>query len=123
MSAVRHLASARAAVGKGHWPDRREELRFPILPETSAHLVAGLGESSWPGRVLDISTDGLSLSTRCRFDVGVTVPLELANGVRVFCCTLKLKIVHVTEQTDGSFIVGGEFDRRLTATELGAILS
>jgi hypothetical protein len=98
-------------------------LRFQVVPETSAHLVAAVGESSWPARVLDISTEGLSLSVRCRFEPGATVPLELANGVRVFCCTLRLTIVHATEQTDGSFIVGGEFDRKLTARELLAILS
>jgi hypothetical protein len=122
MSTVLHLA-ALAAAGKEQWSDRRDALRFQITAETSAHLVAALGESSWPARVLDVSTEGISLSVRCRFEPGMTVPLELANGVRVFCCALQLRIVHATEQTDGSFIVGGDFDRRLTARELIAILS
>jgi hypothetical protein len=123
MSTVLHPASARAATGKEQWSDRRETLRFPITAETAAHLVAALGESSWPARVLDLSAEGVSLSVRCRFEPGVTVPLELANGRRVFCCALRLRIVHATEQTDGSFIVGGDFERRLTASELTAILS
>jgi hypothetical protein len=123
MSTVLHLAAAQAAAGKVHRADRRDVLRFQVVPETSAHLVAALGEAAWPARVLDISTEGASLGVRCRFEVGVTVPLELANGLRVFCCTRKLQIVHATEQMDGPFILGGAFDRRLTATELIAILS
>jgi hypothetical protein len=117
-----HLA-ALGATGREQQSDRRDALRFQVAAETSAHLVAALGESSWPARVLDISTEGISLRVRCRFEPGTTVPLELANGVRVFCCALRLRIVHATEQLDGSFIVGGDFDRRLTAGELLAILS
>jgi hypothetical protein len=122
MSTILHLA-ALAAARTRQWSDRRDSLRFQITAETSAHLVAALGESSWPARVLDISTEGVSLSVRGRFEEGTTVPLELANGAKVFCCAVRLRIVHATEQTDGSFIVGGEFDRRLTARELIAILS
>jgi hypothetical protein len=123
MSTILHLAAAPAPAGEEQWADRRDALRFQISPETSAHLVAAVGEASWPARVLNVSTEGISLNVRCRFEPGLTVPLELANGVRVFCCALQLRIVHAAEQPDGSFLVGGDFDRRLTARELIAILS
>jgi hypothetical protein len=103
--------------------DRRAGLRFTISPETSCHLVAGVGETLWPARVLELSSTGIRVHLRRRFEPGAWVLLELANGARIFSCALVLRVSHVAEQGDGSFVLGGAFARRLTYQELMALLA
>jgi len=105
------------------WLDRRAALRFAINPQTALHLVAAMGESFWPARVLDLSTRGVALQTRRRFEPGTSVMLELANGVRGFSCAMPLRITHIHEESDGVWFVGGEFGRKLSHHELMALLS
>lgn len=105
------------------WLDRRLSLRFAINPQTASHLAAALGESFWPARVVDISTHGIALQVRRRFEPGTSVLLELANGVRVYSCIVQLRIRHVRQETEGVWSVGGEFGRRLSHDELMALLA
>ena len=103
--------------------EQRRVLRFPISEETSCHLVAAVGETQWPARVVDVSADGVCLLLRRRFETGTRVVLELAHGVRVFSRTVELRVVHVTETEDGAFVLGGAFSRKLSHAELTALLS
>jgi hypothetical protein len=107
----------------GPAPDRRAAPRLVVSPETSCHLVAGVGDSLWPARVLELSTHGIRLELRRRFEPGATVLLELANGARVFSCALVLQVAHVAEQADGLYVLGGAFARKLTHRELTAVLA
>jgi hypothetical protein len=109
--------------GGGPTLERREALRLTISPETSCHLIAGVGETLWPARVLELSTRGIRLQLRRRFAPGASVILELANGARVFACALIMRVVHVTEQDDGAYVLGGAFARKLTHHELTALLA
>jgi PilZ domain len=104
------------------WIDRRARLRFVVNPATARHLVAAVGDTFWPARVLDLSTSGIRLSLRRRFEPGTSVLLELANGRRVFSCVLALRVLHVAEQPNGAYILGGEFGRKLTQKELMDLL-
>ena len=103
--------------------DRRAALRFAISPETSCHLVAGVGKTLWPARVLELSSAGVRLLLRRRFEPGACVLVELANGARIFSCALVMRVAHVGEQGDGAFILGGAFARKLTQPELMALLA
>jgi hypothetical protein len=103
--------------------DRRLALRFAISPETSCHLIAGVGETLWPARVLELSSGGVRLQLRRRFDPGAWVLLELANGARIFSCALVLRVSHVAQQADGGYVLGGAFARKLTSQELMALLT
>jgi hypothetical protein len=103
--------------------DRRAGLRFAISPETSCHLVAGVGETLWPARVLELSPAGIRLRLRRRFEPGTFVLLELANGARIFSCALVMRVTHATEEGDGAVALGGAFARKLTYQELMALLA
>ena len=105
------------------WLDRRAALRLAIGPETSCHLVAAVGETYWPARVLDLSARGVRLTLRRRFEPGMHVLVESAIGRRVFSRAVVLRITHLTERNEGSFVLGGEFARKLTHDELMALLS
>jgi hypothetical protein len=103
--------------------DRRGAPRLVVSPETSCHLIAGVGDTLWPARVLELSTHGICLQLRRRFEPGASVFLELANGVRIFSCALVMQVAHVTEQADGLYLLGGAFARKLTHRELTALLA
>jgi PilZ domain len=103
--------------------DRRRLLRFLISQETSCHLIAAVGDTQWPARVVDVSANGICLLLRRRFEPGTRVALELANGLRVFSCALQMRVVHVSQAGDGAWVLGGAFDRRLSHAELMALLS
>jgi hypothetical protein len=103
--------------------DRRESLRFAIHRDTAGHLIAAVGETFWPARVLDLSARGVRLVLRRRFEAGKLVLVELANGRRVFSCALVVRVAHVAPQPDGAYLLGAEFSRRLSHTELTALLS
>jgi hypothetical protein len=103
--------------------ERRSALRFAIGAATSCHLIAGVGETLWPARVLDLSTRGAALLLWRRFEPGAQVIVELANGRRVFSRALAMRVTHATTLADGSFVVGGEFARKLDHDELMALLS
>jgi hypothetical protein len=102
--------------------DRREALRFAIHRETAGHLIAAVGETFWPARVIDLSARGIRLLLRRRFEPGKLVLVELANGRRVFSCALVIRVVHVTPEPDGAYLLGGEFSRKLSQAELMALM-
>src|SRR5262249_24061998 len=116
--------SARAFLPSGNrtWIDRRARLRFVVNPETARHLVAAVGDTFWPARVLGVSSHDIRLRLRPRLEPGSSVLLELANGRRVFSCVLALRVLHVAEQPNGAYILGGEFGRKLTQKELMDLL-
>src|SRR5438093_1288272 len=102
--------------------DRREALRLAIHRDTAAHLIAAVGETFWPARVIDLSARGVRLLLRRRFEPGKLVLVELANGRRVFSCALVMRVAHLTLQPDGAYILGAEFSRKLSQTELMALM-
>src|SRR5262245_41650813 len=89
------------------WLDRRAALRFAINPQTTSHLVAAVGEAFWPAYVADISTRGIALQVRRKFEPGRSVLLELANGVRIFSLALLMQIRHVHQESEGVWMIGG----------------
>jgi len=116
------VTDASAAFGGPTLLDRRHALRFAVNSETSRHLIAAVGDTFWPARVLDLSARGARLVLRRRFEPGQTALVELANGRRVFSRTLAVRVAHVNERHDGSFVLGAEFARQLTQGELMDLL-
>jgi PilZ domain len=105
------------------WLERRAALRLALHGGASCHLVAAVGETYWPARVLDISTTGVRLLLRRRFDLESRVLVELANGSRAFARALVMRVAHVEQQPDGSYLLGGEFARRLSHDEVMALIA
>jgi hypothetical protein len=106
-----------------YWLERRAALRMELDDTTSCHLVAGVGDTYWPARVLDISTTGVRLVLRKRFDLETRILVELANGRRAFSRAVMMRVAHLVRQPDGAYLLGGEFARRLTHDELMALLA
>src|SRR5262245_45904741 len=100
------------------WLERRAALRLALHADATCHLVAAVGDSCWPARVVDLSTTGVRLLLRRRFEPESHVLVELANGRRVFSRALLMRVAHVEPAADGAYLLGGEFARRLSHDEL-----
>src|SRR5262245_5287613 len=107
------MGSMTSHAGAAFWLERRAALRLELNTDTMCHLVAAVGESYWPARVLDISTTGVRLLLRRRFELESRVLVELANGRRTFARALVMRVAHLESQPDGAYLLGGEFARRL----------
>ena len=123
MTCSLHTTAPLLQPGADRHAERRSALRFAVGNETTCHLIAGVGETLWPARVLDLSPRGAALLLRRRFEPGAQVIVELANGVRLFSCAVVMHVTHATALADGSHVVGGEFARKLSQDELMALLA
>src|SRR5262249_26314396 len=103
--------------------DRRATLRLELDQGVTCHLIASVGDASWPARVLDLTTRGICLISRRRFDINAQITVELANGLKMYSRTVALRITHVEDDGAGGYLIGGEFAQRLTHDELMALVA
>src|SRR5438309_1902995 len=103
--------------------DRRATLRLELDRGVQCHLIASVGDTSWPARVLDLSTRGIRLISRRSFAKNAQVTVELANGLKMYSRALALRITHVEDDAEGAYLIGGEFVRKLTHDELMALVA
>jgi hypothetical protein len=74
---------------------------------------------TWSGSIQEVSSGGITLNLRRRFEPGTVLNVELAPNANGPRC-LVLRVVHATQQTNGRWIIGCAFDRPLSAEELQA---
>lgn len=97
------------------WLDRRDDPRFYAKLETSC-VPTGTEDvdKPWPARVQDISSTGLSLVLRRRFERGTFLTLDLENPTEKFRRTVIVKVVRIRRTRNGEWNLGcaldGEFD-------------
>jgi hypothetical protein len=116
-------AGTPAATNEAALLDRRRTFRLELDQGVTCHLIASVGDTSWPARVLDLSTRGVRLMLRRRFEEGAHVVVELANGLKMYSHAVSMRVTHVARDADGAYFIGGEFERRLTHDELMALVA
>src|SRR5262249_36910078 len=75
----------------------------------------------WGARVKNLSAGGVNLMLCYPFKPGATLAVDLHAPSRAG--TLLVKVVHVTDQADGTWLLGCEFATALSDAELNALLS
>jgi hypothetical protein len=102
--------------------DRRRAERYACeLQPFVTEWGSGTGESS-TARVRNISTTGLALVTPARVRPGRVLVIKLMRQAEGLSRPLLLRVIHSTQQPDGSWLSGGAFVRHLSEGELEAIL-
>lgn len=96
--------------------------RHPCDLQTSCQPPSfGTGkESKWQGSVRDISTGGIGLVLRRRFERGTGLVIELPGGDEP--TTVLVRVVHVKAQPGGAWALGCVFVSPLSDEELNALL-
>jgi hypothetical protein len=100
--------------------DRRASDRLPVNAGTGCSFV-GPVQDVGPGRVRDVSMEGIGLLLAHRVEIGCTLAIALANPERGFAKTLLVRVAHVTA-VPGGFLVGGSFTAPLTYQELTTLV-
>jgi hypothetical protein len=99
--------------------ERRTSVRVACNLETSPHLIAALGSDFFLARVRNISPEGISLVVSRSFDPGTVLSVDLIDKrTNHFSDTLQVQVLYALEHPSGEWILGGIFNRDLTADEL-----
>jgi hypothetical protein len=98
--------------------ERRAWVR--LRSEQAINRQQGEAIYTWSGSIKEVSTDGITLKLRQRFELGAALSVELtpkADGPRC----LAVRVVHAT-QTEGHWTIGCAFPLPLSKGELQTLL-
>jgi hypothetical protein len=100
--------------------ERRQAPRFPSDLETLCRPLVGQCNTSWPGRVLDISRNGLALVLHRRFEPGALLTMELEDHGRSIRRSIFARVMHIRPYEAGGWRLGCAFAEELSEEELRA---
>jgi len=98
--------------------DRRTAERFPVTDDTHCNFLSPVVEDFGPVKVRNVSTDGIGLLLSRKVEPGALLAVGLANTPKGFGRTVLVRVIHVTPQPGGSYLIGGNFNTPLTYEEL-----
>jgi hypothetical protein len=82
--------------------------------------LASRSNSYWTARVWDVSTTGISLHLKEEIKPRTILEIEIMKG-EVVARKLLARVVHATEHSGSTWIIGCDLDRRLTEAEVQAL--
>ena len=104
--------------------DRRAGVRIPSDLAASCGRAAHAHEPIWPGKVRDISQEGIGLILEHRFRPGTTLMVELRESAGAVLRTVRARVVHATallEEGNPCWLLGCVFDQPLDEEEFSAL--
>ncbi len=102
--------------------ERRRNVRYPSGRGAASCLVTDEHGDLWPAEVRNVSAGGLSIVLFRPVQQGAILHVELANKVLRFCRRIQMRVLHSHNHPDGGYILGGSFNRKLSASELQALV-
>jgi hypothetical protein len=98
--------------------EQRCEERFAVSGSASCVFAAPLSEDFGPVKIKNVSLKGVGLITSKRPEVGSLLAVKLVNSAKNFARAALVRVIHVTPQPGGTFLIGGDWDTPLTYDEL-----
>ena len=108
-----------AALTTPNVQERRFAARRQPTMGTVCYLASHSGDNLGMGLVWNLSSTGISMLLHRGLESGTTVLAQLATMNADFTLPLTLRVAHVALMRTGDFILGGQFSRELTETEMG----
>ena len=109
-------SSRRSNPAKG---DNRAAPRFPSQVKTFCQSIKGEDELLWSVRVEEMSSEGVKIISRRRFEPGTVLRIGLIHEKAGL---LMARAVHVTPAPEGGWAIGCSFPKKLRDEELRAWL-
>ena len=100
--------------------ERREHQRFATILEASCSLLAAR-EKAFTVRVSNVSANGLGLLSMRRFERGTMLLIQIQQDSQAVAPVVVGKVVHVTAQASGEWLIGCALARDLTNAEVQAL--
>ena len=98
--------------------DRRAVERYPVNIDTKCTFLSPVLEDFGPVRIKNVSSEGIGLIVGRKLEPGLLLAVTITNPTKPFNKTLMVRVMHVTEQAGGSYLVGGAFTTALAYDEL-----
>jgi len=90
-------------------PDRRVAVRYSCTLKSLCQTKTARPEDFWWwGKIQDISTGGIALRIRRRFEVGTLLVIEPLSGSEAQQ-SLLVRVIRATKQARGGWLLGCEF--------------
>jgi hypothetical protein len=102
--------------------DRRVSVRYLAEKESFAYSLGNNGDVCFTARIHDISRDGMGLIVSERVDPGTILNVELHGSAEGVPCFLLARVMWTRERGEGMLLVGCQFSRSLSESELRALL-
>jgi hypothetical protein len=90
--------------------DRRLWVRYPVRLTVHCRCMDRANEFTWPAQIQNISHEGLKMLCRYAVEQGATILISPADPKVL---PQLARVVHVTDGSDGSRVVGCVFTRKL----------
>jgi c-di-GMP-binding flagellar brake protein YcgR len=102
--------------------NRRATVRYQCPPATSGKVYCGEALEFQQAWVLDLSMGGMGLLLARPLQAGalLNIQIKILSPKKLF--QLSARVVHATAQPNGDWLVGCEFDQKLTGEDLDALL-
>src|SRR5262245_44310813 len=97
--------------------ERRSTERYKVNAYTACDFASPVLEDFGPIRIMDISTTGVGLVTPEEVQPDLLFVIRLTNSAKKFVRIKLVRLVHVTPQDDGRYLVGAQFVEPLSNEE------
>lgn len=105
-------------------PEKRQSVRYSCILDASCRSSDAVDYiPNAPAVVLNISTGGVCLMLNERFEPGTLLTIGLQSTTQNFLPPLEVRVVHVVQQANGDWVLGGAFVRPLSEEELRNLLA
>jgi len=98
--------------------EKRVAERFPVNPGSACVFASPVLEDFGPVKLVNVSLNGVGFISMEKLHDNLMMAIKLENSTKKFAKTMLVRIVHVTPQASGTYLVGGVFDTALTYDEL-----
>ena len=102
--------------------ERRAWVRHPCDLDTACRPLGGERGLQWPGEVRNLSAGGVAVRLARRFEPGSVLAVDVLGSDKSILRTLFARVMHVTLQNDGSWLLGCAFTNPLGEDDLKAVL-
>jgi hypothetical protein len=102
--------------------DERNQTRYPCNVKATVQLAVEPQAAPWSAAVLNISTSGMALEADLELPTGTLLSAELHGSGDAVPLTILACVVHVTQQAGGGHVIGCNFIRELSDSDLQALV-
>jgi hypothetical protein len=102
--------------------EQRSAERYRVNATTACAFASPVLEDFGAVTVMNISTTGIGLITAEEVQPDLMFVIKLVNPAKKFNRLMLVRIVHVTPQADGSYLVGGKFETPLSNDEFCTVV-
>jgi hypothetical protein len=102
--------------------ERRAWVRYPCDLDSSCRPAIAAQTSRWVAKVRNVSSGGIALALGRRFEPGALLTIDIQKARGDSRSSFLAKVVHVTREDAGSWLMGCAFRSPLSEEEIQALL-